>query len=46
MDTSLSPEAEKLAKQEKIEIKQHRIIYSLIDDLKNLINKFEVKDKV
>ncbi len=37
MDVSISIDAAKLLKQENIDIKLHRIIYSLLDDIKLLI---------
>ena len=37
MDVSISVDASKLLKQENLDIKLHRIIYSLLDDIKLLI---------
>lgn len=36
----------KLAKQEGIEMKTHRIIYTILDDLKSLLNRANNKDKL
>lgn len=46
MDVTASLEAAKLAKQEDICIKHHRIIYSLIDEVKGMLNSKVNQDKV
>lgn len=46
MDVTASLEAQKLAKQEEINIKHHRIIYSLIDEVKGMLNCKVNEDKV
>lgn len=46
MDVTASLEAQKLAKQEEINIKHHRIIYSLIDEIKSMLNTKVNEDKV
>lgn len=46
MDTVVSVEAFKMAQEDKIDIKQYKIIYALTDDVLNLIHDRENEGKV
>ncbi len=46
METDINPTEEKMAKSQKITIKNHRIIYSLIDDVKALLEEAKTEKTV
>ena len=44
MDTSFTPDLAKLAKVEGVTIKIHKLIYSVLEDIKNLLEDGEEED--